>query len=83
MKIQKSSLTIRIVPAIVVYLVLSYLITIPKSAYTAFLLGLATYAVYDFTNYSTFKNYSIKFALMDTFWGGILFAIVFTIIHSF
>ena len=70
--IQGSSIQLRIIPAIIVYLLLAYLLTIPGSAKEAFLLGAATYGVYDATNYATLKNYSPTFAIADTLWGGIL-----------
>jgi uncharacterized membrane protein len=40
------------------------------------LVGLCIYAVYNFTNMATFKNYSLTVALMDTFWGATLFTIL-------
>jgi uncharacterized membrane protein len=81
--IQKSPLQLRILPSIVVYLALSYLVTLPKNNTNAFLLGLSTYAVYDFTNYATLNNYSPRFAVMDSLWGGILFVIGFNVIKYF
>lgn len=47
-----------------------------KSPLEAFLLGSVIYAVYDCTNYATLSNYTASFAIMDTLWGGILFALV-------
>jgi len=47
-----------------------------KSPLEAFLLGSVIYAVYDCTNYATLANYTASFALMDTLWGGTLFALV-------
>ena len=70
--IQGSSVQLRIVPSVIVYLLLAYLLTVPKTVEEAFLLGAATYGVYDATNYATFKNYSPVFAVADTLWGGIL-----------
>jgi len=55
-----------------VYLLLAYLLTVPRTVEEAFLLGAATYGVYDATNYATLKNYSPVFAVADTLWGGIL-----------
>jgi uncharacterized membrane protein len=81
--IQKSDLELRIAPAAIVYIALSYLALIPKNPKDAFLLGLCTYAVYDFTNLATLKNYSLQFAIMDSLWGGILFTIVFHILKYF
>jgi uncharacterized membrane protein len=63
--------------AIVVYLALAYLATLPKTATEAFLIGLTVYAVYDFTNYATFAKYQIGFGIMDSLWGGVLFTIVY------
>ncbi len=76
-KIQGSPLRFNYLAAAVVYLVLAYLLTRPyvDSWTTAFGLGMATYAVYDFTNLATLKNYSVQFAIMDTLWGGTLFAL--------
>ena len=81
--IQKSDLQLRIVPALIVYVALAYLATLPKNTNEAFLLGLCTYAVYDFTNYATLKNYSPRFAILDSIWGGILFVIVHSIIKLY
>lgn len=81
--IQGSELEVRYLPSIVVYLALAYLVSLPKNITEAFLLGSCTYAVYDFTNYATLKNYSLRFAVLDSLWGGILFVIVHSIIESF
>lgn len=81
-KIQGSPMVIQILPSVVVYIALAYLITIPKNVLSAFLLGLCTYAVYDFTNLATLTNYTLQFAIMDSIWGGTLFAIVFTILQQ-
>ncbi len=76
-KIQGSPLRFNYLAAALVYLALAYLLTRPyvDSWTTAFGIGLATYAVYDFTNLATLKNYSVQFAIMDSLWGGTLFAI--------
>jgi uncharacterized membrane protein len=74
--IQGSALQMKIWPAAVVYLALAYLATIPRSHLEAFLMGSSVYAVYDFTNLATLKNYQLPFAIADTLWGGILFLIV-------
>ena len=81
--IQGSPITIRFLPAVVVYVALAYLVSIPKTSKEAFLLGLSTYAIYDFTNYAILKNYSLQFALMDTLWGGILMTIVWNIVKKY
>lgn len=75
-------LTLRILPAIVVYLALAYLAKLPKKASDAFLLGLSVYAVYDFTNLATLKRYDWRFAIADSLWGGVLFTAVFYILRQ-
>ena len=81
--IQGSPITFRFLPAVIVYVALAYLVSIPKTSKEAFLLGLSTYAIYDFTNYAILKKYSLQFALMDTIWGGILMTIVWNIINRY
>lgn len=79
MKIQGSPLEFRIAAAVPVYLALAYLITYAKSWQHAAAIGAATYAVYDFTNYATIKNYTLSFAIQDTLWGGALFALTWLV----
>ena len=80
--IQGRELKVKYLPSLVVYLALAYLAMLPTNAYDAFYLGIATYAVYDFTNLATLTNYTLQFAIMDSIWGGTLFAIVFTILQK-
>lgn len=75
--IQGSKLVLRFLPALLVYVFLAYLLTIPGSPLEAFMLGVSVYGVYDFTNYSTLKNYSPRFAVLDTTWGGVLMTIAY------
>lgn len=58
-----------------IYLALAYLLSRTGSVRDAFLMGLAVYAVYDFTNLATLSRYELTFALADSLWGGVLFAI--------
>ncbi len=54
---------------------LNYFIIKPRKSVTdAFLFGLVIYGVYETTNYALFSNWSIITVIMDTLWGGILFA---------
>ena len=63
---------------------INYFIIKPrKSVNEAFLLGLVIYGVYETTNYALFKNWSIITVIMDTLWGGILFAITTFIVNLF
>jgi len=78
--IQGSELKLNFLGAFISYLFLiiaiNYFILIPKkSILDAFILGLCIYAVFDGTNLAIFKDYSIKAAIIDSLWGGILFAI--------
>ena len=54
---------------------INYFIIKPrKSVNEAFLLGIVIYGVYETTNYALFKNWSMLTVIMDTLWGGLLFA---------
>ena len=54
---------------------INYFIIKPKkSVNDAFLLGIVIYGVYETTNYALFKNWSIISVIIDTIWGGLLFA---------
>lgn len=72
LRIQGSELKVRMVPALIVYIALAYLVMKTETPLEAFKVGVAVYAVYDFTNLALFKNYSVSFALLDSLWGGIL-----------
>jgi len=63
---------------------LNYFIIKPKrSVSDAFLLGIVIYGVYETTNYATFKNWSLLTVIIDTLWGGLLFAATTYIVHLF
>jgi len=54
---------------------INYFIIKPrKSVSDAFLLGIVIYGVYETTNYALLKNWSILTVIIDTLWGGLLFA---------
>jgi uncharacterized membrane protein len=62
---------------------INYFIIRPKkSIKDAFLLGLVIYAVYEFTNYAVLKNWPLALVVMDTLWGGVLFASVTFIMYE-
>lgn len=82
--IQKSKMELNILGAVICYMfivVLFYHFIIVKkgSLFDAFLLGLCVYGIYDATNYALIKNWSLTFSMMDSLWGGVLFASVFYI----
>ena len=70
-----------IVSAIIVYFALAYLLQLQKSAEKAFYVGMATYAVYDFTLLAVGKNLALTTALGDTVWGGVLFYLTYQIVE--
>lgn len=80
--IQGSPLTLNYWAGAIVYLALAFLLLQMKSPQEAFYVGAATYAVYDFTNLATLKNYDVKFAFADSLWGGILFYIGHTVLEK-
>lgn len=69
----------RLWPAIPVYLALAYLLLQTTSVTQAFLYGLATYAVYDFTMLAIFRDYPLFTACSDALWGGVLFSLAYTV----
>lgn len=80
-QIQGKNMTIRPESVVICYFALIvglyyFIIKDNKSPLEAFLLGVVIYGVYDSTNYATLTNYTASFALKDTLWGGILFALV-------
>lgn len=78
--IQRVVLTVKPVGVIVTYLFLMFalnyfIISRFKGPEEAFLLGLVIYGVFEGTCYAIFKKWSLNLAIMDTLWGGILFAL--------
>jgi len=79
-EVQGNKMEVKLLGASICYILLisglNYFIIGPKkSVYDAFLLGLIIYGVYETTNYSLFKKWSIITVFIDTLWGGILFAL--------
>jgi uncharacterized membrane protein len=78
--VQGSAMQVNYLGAALCYVFLivgiNYFIIKPNRSLTdAFLLGLVIYGVYETTNYALFKNWSIVTVIIDTLWGGILFAL--------
>jgi uncharacterized membrane protein len=78
--VQGSPLKLNYLGALLCYIFLiiglNYFIIKPKrSVQDAFLLGLIIYAVFETTNLALFKNWSIFTVLIDSLWGGVLFAL--------
>ena len=66
-----------------VYLALAYLVGRASSITDAFLIGAATYAVYDFTVVFAFTDYPISTAVADIIWGGVLLAAAYWMVKKF
>jgi uncharacterized membrane protein len=79
-RIQRVAMQVRWWSAAVVYAFMTillywFIIKDRRPVWEATLLGLATYGIYDFTNYATLKNYDLSVAIMDTVWGATLFTL--------
>jgi len=79
-KIQGSPAQVKYLPSAFVYIVLVfalyYFVILPKKTITdAFLLGFSIYAVYELTTYSLFKKWPLTITILDSLWGGVLFAL--------
>jgi len=77
--VQGSQLKINYLGAALCYIFLiagiNYFIIKPKKSVSdAFLLGIVIYGVYETTSYALLKNWSIFTVIIDTLWGGLLFA---------
>jgi len=86
-KVQGSAIKFNLFGAAICYIFLifgiNYFIIKPrKSINEAFLLGLVIYGVYETTNYALLSNWSILTVLLDTLWGGILFALTTFIVNK-
>jgi uncharacterized membrane protein len=78
--VQGSPMVVNLFGAVITYVFLifglNYFIIRPgRSAQDAFLLGLVTYGVYDFTNLALLSKWQLFTAVTDTLWGGALFCL--------
>jgi uncharacterized membrane protein len=78
-QVQGSPIKMNYLGAAICYILLiigiNYFIIKPnKSVSDAFLLGIIIYGVYETTNYAILKDWSILTVIIDTLWGGLLFA---------
>lgn len=78
--VQGTDMKVNLFGTIIAYIILAafaiFIIPKTKNVYEAFLTGFLTYGIYDSTNYATLKNWDPKIAIMDSLWGGTLFAII-------
>ena len=84
-EIQKSPLTIRLLPALAVYILIALSIwffvfqvatTVAKNPAKAFAigatLGFSMYGLYDLTNLATLRGYTLEMTVVDMAWGTFL-----------
>jgi uncharacterized membrane protein len=85
--IQGSKMKFRYTGAILAYIVLiisyNYFYQLtkddPKQSYHLAVLGWSIYFVYEYTNYAIFKDWKFLTTIIDGFWGGFLFYLVWKI----
>ena len=86
--IQSTELKINMHGAIICYIFLVWglnyfiLSSTNKSVSDAFILGLVIYGVFESTSLALFKKWPYYFVIVDTLWGGILFALTTYIIKK-
>jgi len=78
--VQRVALQIRPLGGVLCYLLLVFglyyfIVREHRPVFDAFLLGLVIYGVYETTSYALLKKWKWNIVLMDTLWGGILFAL--------
>jgi uncharacterized membrane protein len=85
--IQKTKFILNTYAAIFTYLIISlYLIFLIYNEFPIIicvLISFFIYSIYNLTNLSTFNNYSIKVAIIDTFWGCSVTFITMYIINNY
>lgn len=59
-----------------------FIIKDKRSVLDSFILGASLYGVYEYTNLALLKNWNIETTVIDTIWGGCLFAITTYIINN-
>lgn len=88
-KIQKGEdMEFRIQPAVVCYIFLIYglyyfILKEKKNYKDAFILGIVIYGVFETTNAAIFKDWDLKSIIIDTIWGGILYALTTYIYNKY
>jgi len=85
--VQRVALQFRLFGAIMCYALLIgglyYFILRPRRPILdAFFLGILIYGVYESTTYALLKQWKLKTVIIDTLWGGILFALTTAIVYK-
>ena len=85
-KVQKKEFQLNVMSGAMCYLVLAFILynqIIQKngSVGDAFLLGASVYAVFELTNHSLFRDWEYQTVIVDSLWGGTLFALTTYVIN--
>jgi len=88
MDVQGSALQVNLLGVFLSYLFLIaglnyFIINQGRSVKDAFVLGLVVYGVYESTSYALLKKWRIQTMMIDTLWGGVLFAITTYLTYYF
>jgi uncharacterized membrane protein len=90
--VQKSPMKVRIVPAILVYVLMPFAVTyfailqsksITDASIKGGLLGMTIFGVYDLTNFATLDGWTVEMAIMDILWGSVMFSITSVVGYYF
>jgi uncharacterized membrane protein len=86
-KVQKQKLQLNLIAVVLSYLLIIFglyyfIIKDKRSVLDSFLLGIFVYGVYELVSKSLLLNWEYKTVLIDTIWGGLLFAITTRITYS-
>ena len=78
--IQRTVMNVKFEGAVLCYIFLIFglyyfILSDNRTPFDAFLLGLVIYGVYETTTYAILKKWPFYLVLIDTLWGGILFAL--------
>lgn len=85
--VQQEPLQLNIWGAIICYIFLVFglyyfIIRKRESLFNAFLFGIVVYGVYEYTSYALLKKWKLQTTIMDTIWGGLLFALTAGLVYK-
>jgi uncharacterized membrane protein len=84
--VQRVALQFRPLGAVICYILLIaglyyFILRTRRPISDAFFLGIVIYGVYESTTYALLKQWKLKTMIMDTLWGGVLFALTTGIVY--
>lgn len=87
-KIQRVAMQTRLSGAVIVYALMvaglyKFIISERRPIKDAAIFGMVLYGVFDFTNYTMFKNYDLSVAVIDTTWGALLMSLTTYLTYKF